>query len=77
MRDGDWQSYVLDFERLLDLRGTFLPFLRASESPIATGCALLFTLPPRPPGPLRNVPFFFRCIALFTSFEALREYLAV
>lgn len=45
--------------------GTFLPFLRASESPIAIACFLLFTGLPLP---LFNVPFFLLCIASFTDF---------
>ena len=36
--------------------GTFLPFLRALDSPIATACLRLFTLPPLPPRPLLAVP---------------------
>src|SRR4051812_17825528 len=32
-------------------RGTFLPFLRASDSPIAMACLRLLTLPPLPPRP--------------------------
>ena len=38
------------------VRGTFLPSLRALESPMATACLRLFTLPPLPPGPLLAVP---------------------
>ena len=40
----------------LDFRfdGTFAPFFRASESPIAIACFLLVTLPPVPPRPRRN-----------------------
>ena len=50
--------------------GTFAPFSRASERPIAIACSRLFTFPPRPPGPRRRVPFFRRRIALSTLFEA-------
>jgi hypothetical protein len=55
----------------LDLfRGTFAPFFRASESPIAIACFLLFTRPPFPPLPDFSVPRFLRRIALFTVFAA-------
>ena len=37
--------------------GTFLPFLRAFDSPIAIACLRLLTRPPRPPRPLFAVPF--------------------
>ena len=59
---------------LLFFFGTFLPFFRASESPIAIACFRLFTLPPLP---LLSVPFFFLCMARFTSLPALREYFAI
>jgi hypothetical protein len=36
--------------------GTFLPFLRAFDKPIAMACLRLLTLPPLPPGPLRALP---------------------
>jgi hypothetical protein len=50
--------------------GTFAPFLRASESPIATACLRLFTFPPRPDFPRRRVPRFRRRIALSTLLPA-------
>ena len=50
--------------------GTFAPFLRASESPMAIACLRLFTLPPLPPGPDFSVPCFFRRIALSTVLPA-------
>jgi hypothetical protein len=31
---------------LLFLRGTFAPFFRASDSPMAIACSRLFTFPP-------------------------------
>ena len=37
--------------------GTFLPFLRAFDRPIAIACLRLFTLPPLPPRPLFAFPF--------------------
>src|SRR5262249_24313137 len=37
-------------------RGTFLPFLRTLERPMAIACLRLFTLPPRPRRPLLAVP---------------------
>jgi hypothetical protein len=53
--------------------GTRLPFLRASDNPIAMACLRLLTfLPLRP---LLSVPFLRFRIARFTSFDALREYL--
>ena len=59
-----------------DLRfGTFFPFLRASDKPMAMACFRLLTLPPLPPFPRLRVPRLRRRMALLTSFEALREYL--
>jgi len=52
------------------LRGTFAPFFRASDRPIAIACLRLFTVPPLPPRPLFRVPFFLRRIALSTRFDA-------
>lgn len=64
--------------RQLDLfRGTFAPFLRASESPIAIACCRLFTFPPFPALPERNVPRFLRSIALRTDLAAAFPYLAI
>jgi hypothetical protein len=57
------------------LLGTFLPFARASESPIAIACVLLFTVLPLPP--LLSVPALRRFIAPFTSSEADLEYRAM
>ena len=54
--------------------GTFLPFLRASESPIAIACLRLLTLPPRPPLPRLSVPCLRFRIARRTSLDAPREY---
>jgi hypothetical protein len=51
--------------------GTLAPFFRASDNPIAMACFLLFTRPPFPALPDRKVPFFLRCIALFTDFRAV------
>jgi hypothetical protein len=50
--------------------GTFAPFLRASDSPIAMACFRLFTFPPLPDLPERSVPLFFRRIALATDLLA-------
>jgi hypothetical protein len=50
--------------------GTFAPFLRASERPMAMACFLLFTLPPLPPLPERSVPLFFRRMAVSTDLLA-------
>ena len=56
------------------LRGTFAPFFRASDNPIAIACLRLFTRPPLPPLPLFSVPFFLRRIALPTLLLAARPY---
>jgi hypothetical protein len=44
---------------------------------MAMACFRFFTLPPLPPFPDRKVPFFLRCIALFTDLPAARPYLAI
>lgn len=46
--------------------GTFAPFLRASDNPMAIACSRLLTLPPLPDLPLLRVPFLRRRIALST-----------
>jgi hypothetical protein len=62
-----------DFQSFFLRRGTFFPFSRASESPIAMACLRLVTfLPLRP---LLSEPLFRFLIARSTSLEALREYL--
>jgi hypothetical protein len=53
------------------LRGTFAPFFRASESPIAIACLRLFTFLPLPD---LSVPFLRRRIALPTRFDAAFPY---
>jgi hypothetical protein len=69
---------VLAVERLLPdvlllrLRGTFAPFSRASERPIAIACLRLFTFRPEP---LLRVPDFRLCIARLTLFPAALPYL--
>jgi hypothetical protein len=67
------------FRPPLDFRffGTFAPFARASDNPIAIACFLLFTLPPLPPRPLRSVPFFRFFIALSTRLLAAFPYFRV
>ena len=83
--DADLRDAVLRADDLRDdaLRedfragGTFAPFSRASDSPIAIACWRLVTLPPRPPRPLFSVPFLRRRIALSTDLLALRPYLRV
>jgi hypothetical protein len=55
--------------------GTFAPFSRASESPIAIACLRLVTVPPCPALPRLSVPLFRRCIALFTDLPAAFPYL--
>jgi hypothetical protein len=54
--------------------GTFAPFSRASLSPMAIACFRLVTFRPEP---LFSVPFFLRCIADFTVFDAPRPYFAM
>jgi hypothetical protein len=56
------------------LRGTFAPFFRASDKPIAIACFRLFTVPPLPPRPRLSVPDFRRFIALSTRFDADLPY---
>jgi hypothetical protein len=53
--------------------GTFLPALRALESPIAIACFLLVTFLPLLP--LRNLPSFLAFISVSTLFPADFEYL--
>jgi hypothetical protein len=65
--DGDLEP-IAALDQRLDLGlGTFFPFFRASESPMAMACFLLLTAPPLPPLPRFSLPFFLRCIARFTS----------
>ncbi|HEY2461312.1 MAG TPA: hypothetical protein VGI16_10900 [Candidatus Acidoferrum sp.] len=59
------------------LRGTFAPFLRASDNPIAIACFRLFTVPPFPCLPDFSVPCFFRRIALPTDLLAAFPYRAM
>lgn len=54
--------------------GTFAPFLRASERPIAIAWSRLFTLPPRPDLPRRSVPRLRRRMALSTLLLAFLPY---
>jgi hypothetical protein len=53
-------------------RGTFAPFFRASDRPIAIACLRLFTV--RPLLPDLSVPLFRRRIALSTRFDAALPY---
>jgi hypothetical protein len=57
--------------------GTFAPFFRASERPMAIACFRLVTLPPLPPLPDRSVPRFSRAIAFSTLFPAAFPYFAM
>jgi len=50
--------------------GTFAPFSRASDNPIAIACFRLVTRPPCPDLPRFSVPCFLRRIALSTDLEA-------
>jgi hypothetical protein len=82
--DFDFVDFApLDFARLdfvplvffVGFFGTFFPFSRASDSPMAIACLRLFTFPPLPPFPLFSVPFFCLLTALSTSLPLLLEYL--
>ena len=55
------------------LRGTFAPFSRASERPMAIACFRLVTF--RPLRPLLSVPDFRLCIARLTLLPADLPYL--
>jgi hypothetical protein len=55
--------------------GTFAPFSRASDRPIAIACLRLVTRPPWPAFPRLSVPLFRRRIALSTDLPAPRPYL--
>src|SRR5688500_13394820 len=55
-------------------RGTFAPFFRASDNPIAIACLRLFTFPPLPPLPLFSVPRLRRFMALSTVLLAAFPY---
>ena len=68
------EGYRFFVEREDLRRGTFAPFFRASFNPIAMACFRLFTVPPEP---LLSVPFFRRCIADLTVFEADLPYFAM
>ncbi len=52
----------------------FCPWPVLPDSPMAMACLRLVTLPPRPPLPLRRVPFLRFFIARSTSRDALGEY---
>jgi hypothetical protein len=58
--------------RPVRFRGTFAPFFRASDKPIAIACLRLFTVLPLLPD--LSVPFFRRRIALSTRFDAALPY---
>jgi hypothetical protein len=63
--DVDFDRFLFALE-LFFFAGTFAPFFRASDSPIAIACLRLFTFPPWPDFPRRSVPLLRRRIALFT-----------
>jgi hypothetical protein len=66
---------LMDAYQLYDdfFLGTFAPFFRASERPIAIACLRLVTfLPLRP---LFNLPCVISCISVFTCFAADDPYL--
>jgi hypothetical protein len=56
------------------LAGTFAPFFRASDRPIAIACFWLVTFLPEPE---RKVPFLRRFMALFTMSCDFFEYFAI
>src|SRR5262249_3288248 len=77
-----WRQWQLLFKRRKAASGlhalffgTFLPFLRAFDRPMAMACLRLFTLPARPPLPLPAVPRLYRRISRSPSRPAPREYL--
>src|SRR5579883_1341983 len=57
--------------------GTFAPFLRASDRPIAMACLRLLTGPAFPRLPERSVPRFLLRIALTTDLDAAFPYFAI
>src|SRR5262249_50747328 len=61
-----------NYRRAFRFFGTFAPFLRASERPIAMACLRLLTL--RPERPLRSVPALRFFIAPRTVRDAFFEY---
>ncbi len=75
MRTQKSDSESQTYRDAVFLRGTFAPFLRASDRPIAIACLRLFTVPPFPPRPDLRVPFFLRRIALATVLPAAFPYL--
>jgi hypothetical protein len=64
----------VDFFAPVRLLGTFAPFSRASERPIAIACLRLETLPPWPALPRFSVPLLRRRIALSTDLPAALPY---
>ena len=64
------RDYLDDF-----FRGTFAPFLRASDRPIAMACLRLLTVLPEPPD--LSVPFLRLCMARLTDAPAFLEYFAM
>jgi uncharacterized protein YjbI with pentapeptide repeats len=64
-------GFLVDFSADF-LAGTFFPFWRASESPMAMACLRLVTFLPLPP--LLRVPRLRLCMAPSTSLEAAGEY---
>lgn len=65
---------AVDFLAPARLRGTFAPFSRASDRPIAMACSRLVTRPPCPALPRFSVPVFRRRIALSTRLPAALPY---
>src|SRR5262249_14898168 len=68
-----WPAGTGGRQRRRRLRGTFAPFLRASDRPIAIACFRLFTVGRRP-RPDFSVPLFIRRMALLTLFCAPSLY---
>lgn len=61
-------------EDFLGFGGTFAPFFRASDRPMAIACSRLFTCPPLPPLLRLSVPRLRRRMALSTFLLAERPY---
>lgn len=71
----DFFRVLVDLEAFLGAVGTFAPFERASESPIAIACLRLLTFAPLLP--LFNLPLLYLCIASFTDFCDFLLYFAI
>src|SRR5881392_39634 len=76
-RDVGGQNSAVDPYDFFFFLGTFAPFLRALERPMAMACLRLLALPPLPPLPLFCLPRFCLWTAFLTSSPAFFPYLAI